>query len=166
MKILDLFCGAGGLALGFRKAGFEVTGVDKNASAEETFEINKIGDFIEADLSKIVIEQDHYDMILGGPPCKPWAAVNLMRRGVEHRDYYLLSKYFKHVQMHRPAAFLLENVPALANSNLLKKNIAKMKKSSSLYSAVGHLSRSRICTLGLHLYNLSEVHDDEFHLAV
>lgn len=91
MKALDLFCGAGGLALGFRKAGFEVTGVDKNASAKETFEVNRIGDFIEADLLKVVIERDQYDIILGGPPCKPWAAVNLVRRGIEHHDYYLLS---------------------------------------------------------------------------
>jgi len=139
MKALDLFCGAGGLAIGFRKAGFEVTGVDKNASAAETFEINRIGDFIEADLSKVVIEQDHYDMILGGPPCKPWAAVNLVRRGIEHHDYYLLSKYFKHVQMHRPAAFLLENVPAVANSSLLRKNIAKIRKLG--YSVEGQFVR-------------------------
>ena len=41
MRILDLFCGAGGLSYGFEQAGFEpVLGVDFNAQALETYQKN------------------------------------------------------------------------------------------------------------------------------
>ena len=52
MKVLDLFCGAGGLASGFAKAGFEVNGVDINPYVEEIFSSNHIGNAQIADLSK------------------------------------------------------------------------------------------------------------------
>ena len=41
MKLLDLFCGAGGLSYGFERAGFDIAlGVDMNAAALETFRCN------------------------------------------------------------------------------------------------------------------------------
>ena len=40
MKILDLFCGTGGLVQGFRKTGFNITGVDSSEYTEKTFKLN------------------------------------------------------------------------------------------------------------------------------
>ena len=46
MNVLDLFCGAGGMSIGFEKAGFNVIGgVDKNKKALETFKNNHSGVF-------------------------------------------------------------------------------------------------------------------------
>ena len=59
--MLDLFCGAGGLAMGFRKAGFHVTGADISAAAGETFRLNAGGEFIRADLSRELISGDFPD---------------------------------------------------------------------------------------------------------
>ncbi len=123
--MLDLFCGGGGLALGFARAGFNVTGVDKSDVAGETFKLNDIGDFVAADLSNEMID-GYYDVITGGPPCKPWSTVNTVRRGTKHPDHVLLARFFDHIEANRPRAFLMENVPALRNAPILEKQLKRM----------------------------------------
>ncbi len=118
MKVLDLFCGAGGLSYGFRKEGFKVSGADHSDSAEAAYKSNKIGKFISANLSNEILT-DGFDVIVGGPPCKPWSTVNLTRRKRDHKDYNLLGRFFKHVEVNKPEAFLLENVPAIAKDSVL-----------------------------------------------
>ena len=56
MKILDLFCGAGGLSYGFEQAGFKpILGVDFNASALETYQKNhKDSQILCGDLTHIM----------------------------------------------------------------------------------------------------------------
>jgi site-specific DNA-cytosine methylase len=75
--------------MGFARAGFEVVGVDVSETAGRAFELDKIGKFVRADISKESVQGD-FDIIIGGPPCKPWSAVNTTRRGKNHRDYQLL----------------------------------------------------------------------------
>lgn len=144
MKVLDLFCGAGGLASGFAKAGFEVNGVDINPCVEEIFSLNNIGNAQIADLSKnqpkiedepipeninhgactegrdkpvpflpqsLADMSQEFDLIIGGPPCKPWSTVNLTRRKDKHPDYNLIPRFFDYVKHYKPSLFLLENVP-------------------------------------------------------
>jgi len=113
--------------LGFKKAKFEVTGVDVNNAAKETFELNRIGKFITADLSSETIDGD-YDIILGGPPCKPWATINTTRRGSYHPDYKLLTRFFDHVIAAKPRAFLMENVPTLRNQLILKRQLERVRE--------------------------------------
>ncbi len=109
MKVLDLFCGAGGLASGFSKAGFRVHGVDVHPDAKKVFEGNKFGPVTLADLSEKTVF-GHYDLVIGGPPCKPWSQINVVRRGEEHADYALLGRFFDHIQWSGARHFLLENV--------------------------------------------------------
>jgi len=78
LKVLDLFCGAGGFSLGFRNEGFSVTGVDINPRSGEIFSLNKIGNFIERNLAEGEIKGD-FDIIIGGPPCRPWSSINVKR---------------------------------------------------------------------------------------
>jgi len=127
MNVLDLFCGAGGLATGFRKAGFQVTGVDRSRAAQRTFELNRTGNFILADLSKEIIAED-CELVIGGPPCKPWSAVNTVLRGSKHPDYRLLSVFFEHIERIRPEAFLMENVPAVANTTIFARKLRRMRE--------------------------------------
>jgi len=127
MAVLDIFCGVGGLAQGFRKEGFEITGADISEGAGKTFELNKQGKFKKADLSKELIDGS-YDILIGGPPCKPWSSVNVKKRGKSHRDHSLLSRYFCHLEYHLPRMFLLENVPPLAKDLTFRKHIKKIKK--------------------------------------
>jgi len=115
----------GGFAQGFKSAGFRVTGVDISEHAGKTYELNNIGIFKYVDLSRCFIQGD-YDVIIGGPPCKPWSAVNTIRRGKKHRDYVLISRFFKHVELIQPKVFLLENVPLLAAEEKLDQIIKEL----------------------------------------
>jgi DNA (cytosine-5)-methyltransferase 1 len=134
MRALDLFCGGGGLSLGFKKAMFHVTGVDVNKAAKETFELNKIGKFVAADLSRESIDGD-YDIILGGPPCKPWATINTTRRSSYHPDYKLLTRFFDHVIAQKPRAFLMENVPTLRHRLILKRQLERVDEAGYTFAS-------------------------------
>jgi DNA (cytosine-5)-methyltransferase 1 len=120
MKLLDLFCGAGGLAAGFKQAGFEITGVDNSESAGQTFEANSYGKFFNVDLSKQIVRGD-YEVVIGGPPCKPWSSVNITKRDRLHNDYHLLARFFRHIELNEPQVFLMENVPPVANTEIFTK---------------------------------------------
>lgn len=112
LKMLDLFCGCGGMALGFKSGGFEVHGVDI-LNVREIFKINKIGKTFTLDLKNNIIE-GKYHVVAGGPPCKPWSSLNLKKRGHKHPDYGLLYNYLEHVIRLQPLIFILENVPPAA----------------------------------------------------
>ena len=77
MKLLSLFCGAGGLDLGFKKAGFDVVVANEfDPSIWPTFRANHPETkLIEGDIRK-VSEDDfpkEIDGIIGGPPCQSWS---------------------------------------------------------------------------------------------
>lgn len=133
LNVLDLFCGAGGFGQGFKHATFDVTGVDLCEAAGKTFELNNFGLFKKADIKNELIK-GQFDVIIGGPPCKPWSAVNTSRRGLNHPDFILLSRFFEHVAVNKPKIFLLENVPLLRNEPTLKQHLDKLQSSEFGYS--------------------------------
>lgn len=129
---IDLFCGAGGLSLGLRDAGFAVlVGADSDAVAVETHTANIGGLGYSGDLSEpgAFIQQLHewgirrVDLVAGGVPCQPFSRAgrskirSLVRSGnrPEHDPRVDLWKSFSEVvKALRPRAVLLENVPDLA----------------------------------------------------
>jgi len=117
IRVLDLFCGMGGLALGFTRNDFHVTGYDINPWVPQIFKQNLIGEAITADLSEPdgILESDRKGVVIitGGPPCRPWSSLNLRRRGPKHPDYRLLKVFFQLVRDALPEAFLMENVSML-----------------------------------------------------
>ena len=127
LKVLDLFCGMGGLSSGFAKTGFSVTGVDLSEDVGGIYKKLPNSKFIQADLSKETIDGD-YDYVIGGPPCKPWSSVNMTRRGADHRDYELVRKFADNVLKIEPLGFVMENVPPLRNDPEFLKQIKRLKK--------------------------------------
>lgn len=75
LKVLDLFCGAGGFSKGFEQAGFNIIGgIDNDLLVEETYSENHKGaDFIHYDISNDVLDINP-DIIIGSPPCQGYSS--------------------------------------------------------------------------------------------
>ncbi|MDE2824184.1 MAG: DNA cytosine methyltransferase [Chloroflexota bacterium] len=112
LKALDLFCGAGGLSLGFWASGFDVMGIDKNTDAVRTYAGN-LGNAICETLDENTA-LPRADLILAGPPCQPWSRAGKRLGERDERDgLRLVALAMKRVQ---PVAAVIENVPDLARS--------------------------------------------------
>ena len=80
MKVTDLFCGCGGLSLGFAMAGFDVVSAYDNWKiALETYRLNFKHKAVMLDLKDTarsidIISLDKPDMIIGGPPCQDFSS--------------------------------------------------------------------------------------------
>jgi DNA (cytosine-5)-methyltransferase 1 len=108
LKVVDLFCGAGGLGYGFQEAGFDlVWAADSFGAAVSTYKEN-IGDHIE--LTKLGWETNlpASDLIIGGPPCQGFSSAGLRKPGDARNT--LVSVFSHLVARHRPKAFVFENV--------------------------------------------------------
>lgn len=81
LKMLDLFCGAGGAAHGYRNAGFTVTGVDYKAQPRYAGDI-----FVYDDAYEHAIRNGHlYDVIHASPPCQLYSTL-AGRTGANYPD--------------------------------------------------------------------------------
>ena len=107
--VLDLFCGAGGLSLGFKEAGFTtVLAADHNPAALQTYSKNFGHDAHDCDLSDYKIEFPKADVIVGGPPCQGFSSAGMRRNGDRRNN--LVSSFARTVARMQPKAFLFENV--------------------------------------------------------
>ena len=100
MRLLDLFCGAGGAAVGYHRAGFEVVGVDHVAQKNYPFE------FHEADAMTYPLEG--FDVIHASPPCQAFTSLNKMHNAKRHPD--LLTPTRARLQAWG-GVYVIENVP-------------------------------------------------------
>lgn len=120
MNVVDLFCGCGGLSLGFEMGGANILlGVDNNAAAIETFKKNHnnseaiCGDIEKISLNEIddLIKGQSVDIIIGGPPCQG-LSLSGPRKFEDARNR--LFRSFVRISEHlKPKVIILENVPGI-----------------------------------------------------
>lgn len=120
IKILDLFCGCGGLSFGFSKEDFDVVlGIDNWPVSLETYAKNHPGAKTGAeDLSKVSPAEiaakfglGKIDLIIGGPPCQGFSISG--KRIIDDPRNKLYKSFVRFVEYYGPKAFLMENVPNL-----------------------------------------------------
>jgi DNA (cytosine-5)-methyltransferase 1 len=117
VRVLDLYCGMGGLSLGVALAleGAEVHGVDIDPDAVSTYNLNLNEHGCRAEVADLLSwrPSGEYDIVVGGPPCQPFSVANTVRVGEAHPLFPTFRRYFELVRAVRPAAFVLENVKGL-----------------------------------------------------
>lgn len=85
-RLLDLFCCAGGAAMGYHRAGFEVVGVDL------AFQKNYPFEFHQADAISYVREHAHeFDVIHASPPCQAFSRTKTLHSN-EHPDLVAITR--------------------------------------------------------------------------
>ena len=140
-RILDLFCGAGGMSYGIHKNNHFVTKValDINEKLAQTFKKNIpeseliIGDIRDKDVKKKIInlsKKNKVNMIIGGPPCQGFSLKG-KKLGLDDPRNFLFIEYLHLVQELNPLVFVIENVKNLmSTSNGWFKNqiISEIKK--------------------------------------
>ena len=113
LKVIDLFCGAGGFSLGFKQAGYEiVAAIDNNKHAITSHEANHPETVhIQDDINNITTDQlreFEADLIIGGPPCVNFSTANTQPKIEE--GFVLVDKFLELAKdLNLP--FLFENVP-------------------------------------------------------
>lgn len=137
-KVIDLFCGCGGLSQGFIDAGYDVIlGIDNWIDAINTFNFNhKKSNGIVADLLTLSPELvsrnkkiDKVDVIIGGPPCQGFSIAG--KRIVDDERNQLYKSFLHYVEFFKPKAFLMENVPnimSIGNGAIKKQIISDFEK--------------------------------------
>jgi len=117
-NVLDLFCGCGGLSLGFEMAGYEVKlAIDNWEDALVTYRHNHKGtktlnaDLLNLDPKEIEDTYNLHDVsvIIGGPPCQGFSVAG--KRIIDDDRNKLYKSFVRFVKHFKPKAFVMENVP-------------------------------------------------------
>lgn len=114
MKIVSLFSGAGGMDLGFIKAGHEIVWAnDIYEKAIETYKKNIGNHIISGDVKDIQSKDiPDCDMVIGGFPCQGFSVANINRNTEDERNKLYLEMY-RIVKEKQPKYFVAENVKGI-----------------------------------------------------
>jgi len=103
MRLLDLFCGAGGAGMGYHRAGFEVVGVDIKPMPRYPFE------FHQADALEYLAAHGHeFDVIHASPPCQGYSRLAFVRN---MDNYPRIIEQLRDLLLQTVKPYIIENVP-------------------------------------------------------
>lgn len=142
LKVIDLFSGCGGSALGFKQAGFDIkVAVDIDTLASESFKLN----FPEAkvftsDISTISskelleaagVSSGEEIIIIACPPCQGFSTARRRSQASTDPRNTLIYEFLRVVADIKPFAFVMENVPGLAKGigkTMFEDIVSRLKK--------------------------------------
>lgn len=137
MNIISLFSGAGGLDLGFEKAGFHTiiaNEYDKNICP--TFRANFPNTtLIEGDIRNLdtSLFPKNVTGIIGGPPCQSWSEAGTLK-GIEDKRGQLFYEYIRILKAVQPLFFVAENVSGM----LAKRHSEAVQSFMQLFDEAGY----------------------------
>lgn len=172
MNIISLFSGAGGLDLGFHKAGFTtVVANEYDKKICPTFRANfPEVKLIEGDIRKIKEEdfpsnkecplEGPYNVhgIIGGPPCQSWSEAGSLR-GIEDDRGQLFYDYIRILKETQPLFFVAENVSGM----LAGRNAQAVKNFIELFEEAGYYVNLKM--LNANDYDVPEDRDRVFYIG-
>jgi len=126
-KVIDLFCGCGGMSWGMQQQGFEILlGIDNNEKYIKTFEHNfgtqrtKLADIRNINgngiLDLVNLKRGELDFLVGGPPCQGFSKnTPRKKRLVDSENNLLMFDFLKYCSSIFPKNIILENVAEMKN---------------------------------------------------
>lgn len=131
MNVIDLFCGCGGLSLGFQNAGYKIVGAFDNWNkALNIYNTNFNHKALKVDINELsasYLKPLQADMIIGGPPCQDYSSAG-MRDETKGRAN-LTIRFAEIVSEVKPLWFVMENVDRILKSKTLPKALCIFKNS-------------------------------------
>jgi DNA (cytosine-5)-methyltransferase 1 len=146
MKVVDLFCGIGGLTHGLKLAGLDViAGFDIDPTCKYAYEENNGAIFIEGDIAAISVDEisKHYGddendiirILVGCAPCQPFSKYTMRYRkdaesvnvGKNHTKWSLVESFASKISLLLPDVVSMENVPELINTEVFKNFVETLK---------------------------------------
>lgn len=128
MKVVDLFCGCGGMSRGLQEAGFEIiASFDSWEAAVNIYRLNFPHPVFQKDLmerdSVDVVRRYEPEMIVGGPPCQDFSISG--KRNFAGERANLTVRFAEIVSGVKPEWFIMENVYNIEKSPVLPIAVEK-----------------------------------------
>lgn len=140
-KVIDLFCGIGGLSHGFVKNGFNVVaGIDNDSSCKYGYEANNKAEFVDADIANITPDQindmygevDGMKILIGCAPCQPFSKLNT--KGITKQQLQPLEKFAQLIADVQPDIVSMENVKGLLKNPIFGSFLENLDAQGYKYS--------------------------------
>ena len=160
LTAVSLYSGAGGLDLGFVRAGFDVLWAnDYDRYAVETYHAN-IGDHaVCGDVLTVTLPALRPTVVIGGPPCQGFSVIGRMRTDDPRSEHVF--HFMDAVEQMRPEAFVMENVKALGvNPRWQPLREALLARAESM----GY--RARLVVLDASCYGVAQARERMFLLGM
>lgn len=114
-KVISLFSGAGGMDLGFIRAGFDIIWAnDFFKEATDTYKLNIGNHIVYGDITNIKSDEipNNPDVVIGGFPCQGFSIANT-KRSMKDKRNFLYKEMLRIIEDKKPKFFVAENVKGI-----------------------------------------------------
>lgn len=142
LEVVSLFSGAGGLDLGFKRAGFNIIYAnEKDNKIWDTYRLNHPETLLDTRSITDVANDEipSCEGIIGGPPCQSWSEAGA-GRGVDDARGKLFFEFIRILEAKKPSFFLAENVSGM----LAKKHSQPLENIKNLFQEAGYTLHSKL----------------------
>lgn len=162
LNLISLFAGAGGMDLGFEKAGFHVTVANEfDSGICPTYRHNhQHTHLIEGDIRELTEASLPKDVVglIGGPPCQSWSEAGSLG-GINDPRGQLFFDYIRILQITKPLFFVAENVSGM----LAKRNEQAVHNILTLFGRTGYTVQYKL--LNANDYHVPQIRERVFYIG-